>query len=312
MSAETPNTHQPVLADEVVALLEPRPGKVMLDGTAGAGGHAESLAERGARVIALDRDPSAAKLARERLARFGDRCQVLDRSFSEARSVAGELGLRGFDGTLLDLGVSSMQLDTPERGFSFRFEAPLDMRMEAAGRTAADLLRELSVPELARLLRLYGEEPFASPIARAIKRAARMETTADLVAAVESAVPRRAWPKKIHVATRTFQALRMAVNDELGQLDAYLADLPDLLVRTGRAVVISFHSLEDRRVKHRFTELGGTCRCPPKLPVCACGAHAEFRRLTRRAVVAGPLEIASNPRARSAKLRAVEKLEQAA
>jgi 16S rRNA (cytosine1402-N4)-methyltransferase len=139
-----------------------------------------------------------------------------------------------------------------------------------------------------------------------------MERTGDLVAAVESAVPRRAWPKKIHVATKTFQALRMAVNDELGQLDAFLADLPELLTPLGRAAIISFHSLEDRRVKQQFAELGGRCHCPPKLPVCACGARADFRNLTRKAVVAGPAEIDANPRARSARLRAIEKLERAA
>jgi 16S rRNA (cytosine1402-N4)-methyltransferase len=304
--------HVSVLAVEVVELLEPRPGKVILDGTAGAGGHAESLAGSGAQVIALDRDPTAARMVRHRLARFGDRCQVLDRSFAEARSVASELGLKGFDGVLLDLGMSSFQLDTPERGFSFRLDGPLDMRMGDTGRTAADLLRERSVSDLARLLRELGEEPFAVPIARAIKRAGAMERTADLVAAVESAVPRRAWPKKIHVATKTFQALRMAVNDEVGQLEALLADLPDLLTPLGRAAIISFHSLEDRRVKQRFVELGGRCHCPPKLPVCACGARADFRRLTRKAVVAGPVEIEANPRARSARLRAIEKLEQAA
>jgi 16S rRNA (cytosine1402-N4)-methyltransferase len=304
--------HVSVLAAEVVELLEPGPGKVMLDGTAGAGGHAESLAERGARVIALDRDPQAQRMARQRLAPFGDRCQVLNRSFAEALGVASELGLQGFDGTLLDLGLSSLQLDAPERGFSFRFGGPLDMRMGEAGTTAADLIRHLSVADLAQLLREYGEEPFARPIARAIKAATRMETTGDLVAAVESAVPRRAWPKKIHVATKTFQALRMAVNDEIGQLERFLADLPDLLAPLGRAAIISFHSLEDRRVKERFTELGGRCRCPPKLPVCACGARADFRRLTRKAVVAGPAEVAENPRSRSARLRAVEKLERAA
>jgi 16S rRNA (cytosine1402-N4)-methyltransferase len=304
--------HVSVLLAEVIELLEPRPGKVMLDGTAGAGGHAESLAEHGARVIALDRDPRAAQVARDRLARFGDRCQVLDRSFAEAGHVANELGIEGFDGALLDLGMSSMQLDTPERGFSFRLDGPLDMRMGNAGKTAAELLRELSISDLARVLREFGEEPFAGPIAKAIKRASRMETTGDLVAAVESAVPRRAWPKKIHVATKTFQALRMAVNDEIGQLEGFLEDLPALLAPLGRAAIISFHSLEDRRVKERFAALGGRCRCPPKLPVCGCGARAEFRRLTRKAVVATPAEIAANPRARSAKLRAVEKLERAA
>jgi len=304
--------HVSVLASEVVALLEPSPGKVMLDGTAGAGGHAESLAERGARVVALDRDPRAARVARDRLARFGDRCQVLDRSFSEALQVASELSLPGFDGTLLDLGMSSLQLDAPERGFSFRFEGPLDMRMGDAGKTAAELLRDLSVSELADVLRDYGEEPFAGPIARAIKGAPHVETTAQLVALVEAAVPRRAWPKKIHVATKTFQALRMLVNDELGQLEVFLHDLPELLCVRGRAAIISFHSLEDRRVKTRFNDLGGRCRCPPKLPVCGCGARADFRRLTRKAIVAGSAEIAANPRARSAKLRAVEKLERAA
>ncbi len=303
--------HEPVLVEEVTALLQPAAGKVLLDGTAGGGGHAEALARRGARVVALDRDPAALRATAERLRPYRD-CAVLRRDFGEAREAVASLGLPAIDGALLDLGVSSAQLDDPGRGFSFQADGPLDMRMGPEGETARELLARLSEEEIADILRELGEERFCRPIAREIKRAPRMETTRDLVAAVERAVPRRAFPAKIHVATRTFQAVRIAVNHELSSLDAFLRDAPALLRPRGRLAIISFHSLEDRRVKRRFAELRGRCTCPPRLPSCACGARASFRPLTGRAVRPGDPEIASNPRARSARLRAVEKLEAAA
>jgi 16S rRNA (cytosine1402-N4)-methyltransferase len=303
--------HQTVLLEEVVALLQPAPGKVMLDGTAGGGGHAEALAQRGARVLALDRDPAGVEATGARLARYGG-CTVVRSDYAEALSVVASLGLSPLDGALLDLGVSSVQLDRPERGFSFRAEGPLDMRMGTDGETARELLARIDEAELSTLLADLGEDPFHRPIARAIKNAPRMETTQDLVAAVERAVPRRAWPKKIHVATKTFQAIRLAVNHELESLEAFLRDLPTLLAPLGRAAVISFHSLEDRLVKRRFVELQGACRCPRGLPTCVCGAKATFRLLTRKAIKAGEAELAVNPRARSARLRSVEKLREAA
>ena len=217
------------------------------------------------------------------------------------------MGLLPVDGLLLDLGVSCPQLDTPERGFSFQTEGPLDMRMGRTGETAAELIARLSEHELSALLRELGEEPFARPIARALKRDLPTTTLA-AVESIKGAVPRKAWRSKVHVATRTFQALRIAVNDELGELDRVLTALPRLLRIGGRAAVIAFHSLEDRAVKQAFRTLEGRCTCPPGLPVCACGARGTFRVLTRRAVQASDAEVERNPRARSARLRAVERV----
>jgi 16S rRNA (cytosine1402-N4)-methyltransferase len=211
----------------------------------------------------------------------------------------------------VDLGVSSPQLDAPERGFSFSRPGPLDMRMGSEGEPLRDLLRRIDERELTRILREYGEEPFARPIARAVKRAVDAGEpldTARLSHIVAGAIPRKAWPKKIHPATRTFQALRIAVNDELGALAAWLEALPSVLSPGGRAAAISFHSLEDRMVKEKFRALTQACTCPPDLPICACGAKASFTPVTRKPVVASEAEVAGNPRARSAKLRAVEKV----
>jgi 16S rRNA (cytosine1402-N4)-methyltransferase len=298
--------HATVLRDEVVSLLNPAAGKRLIDATLGGGGHAEALLDHGAEVIGVDRDPVALAAAGARLASRPGFRGVLGRA-SELEALLGPMGLLPVDGILLDLGVSSPQLDTPARGFSFQTDGPLDMRMGAEGETAAELIARLEVGELAEVLKTLGEEPFARPIARALK-ATLPTTTLAAVEAVKQAVPRKAWPARIHVATRTFQALRMAVNDELGELDQLLASLPRLLRTGGRATVIAFHSLEDRRVKEAFRLLEGRCTCPPGLPVCACGAQGSFRVLTRRAVQATDAEQERNPRARSARLRAVEKL----
>jgi 16S rRNA (cytosine1402-N4)-methyltransferase len=303
--------HEPVLSSEVVEILGPAPGKLLVDCTLGGGGHASLFLERGARVIGLDKDPRALAAANARLARFGEAFRAVRADFRDARNVLDALGIGEVDGALADLGVSSPQLDDPERGFSFSRAGPLDMRMGSEGEGLADLLRRVDERELARILREYGEEPFARPVARAVKRALDQGgplDTARLAEVVSRAIPRKAWPKKIHPATRTFQALRIAVNDELGALAAWLDGLPRLLAAGGRAAVISFHSLEDRRVKEKFRALTQACTCPPDLPVCACGAKATFARVTRKAVVASEAEVARNPRARSAKLRAVEKL----
>jgi 16S rRNA (cytosine1402-N4)-methyltransferase len=298
-----PFVHEPVLLKEAVSLLEPGVGKVIVDGTLGGGGHAEALLNAGAEVLGVDRDPRALSAARARLAGFGERFHAVQGNFAEVEKLAG----RPVDGLLLDLGVSSPQFDDPSRGFSFQHDAPLDMRMGDQGPTAAEWLASASEAELAAALRELGEEPHARAIAREIKRSSPRSTDA-LAEAVKRAVPRRAWPKRIHVATKTFQALRMAVNGELEALDGALEALPRVLKTHGRAAVISFHSLEDRRVKHAFRDLQGRCTCPPGLPVCACGAQGTFDPLTRKAVVASEAEVARNPRARSARLRAVEKI----
>jgi 16S rRNA (cytosine1402-N4)-methyltransferase len=286
-----------------VDLLEPSEGRVIVDGTLGGGGHSEALLERGATVVGIDRDPSAIAAARARLARFGDRFRAVQGNFGDVASlVEGPV-----DGLLLDLGVSSPQLDRAERGFSFLHDGPLDMRMGDGGETAAQLIERLSERELADLISGLGEERFARPIAHELK--ARLpKTTGQAVEAVKAAVPRKDWPKNIHVATRTFQALRIAVNDELGQLDAALAALPSLLKPGGRAAIISFHSLEDRKVKQAFRALCGQAPdgLPRGLPVRRA-TKADFTALTKKPIVAGEEERSNNPRARSARLRAVEK-----
>jgi 16S rRNA (cytosine1402-N4)-methyltransferase len=303
--------HESVLATEVVEVLRPQAGELFLDGTLGGGGHAGLLLEVGARVIALDKDPRALAAATARLARFGEAFRAVRSDFRDAKNVLAALGLSGVDGALVDLGVSSPQLDEADRGFSFSRPGPLDMRMGEEGETLEDLLRRIDERELARILKEYGEEPFARPVARAIKAAVAGEEKLDtgrLAEVVAAAIPRKAWPRRIHPATRTFQALRIAVNDELGALAAWLDGLPSLLNPGGRAAAISFHSLEDRMVKEKFRALTQACTCPPDLPVCGCGAKATFSAVTRKAIKASDDELARNPRARSARLRAVEKL----
>ena len=306
--------HESVLASEVVALLRPAQGKLLLDGTLGAGGHAELLLEGGAAVIGIDKDPRAVASATARLARYGEAFRAVRADFRDAKNVLTALGIAGVDGALVDLGVSSPQLDDPARGFSFRDSGPLDMRMAGEGETVAELLARVDERELARILSEYGEEPFARPVARAVKKAVaalgpgEALDTARLAEIVSAAIPRRAWPRRIHPATRTFQALRIAVNDELGALAAWLESLPSFLKIGGRAAAIAFHSLEDRMVKERFRAFTRSCTCPPDLPVCACGARASFAPVTRKAVKASEEEVARNPRARSARLRAVERI----
>lgn len=280
----------------------------MLDGTLGGGGHAELLLEEGAEVIGLDRDPTALDAARARLARHGTRFRAVQANFRDAAAVLRELGVPAVKGALVDLGVSSPQLDEPSRGFSFRAPGPLDMRMGPDAETLREYLSRAGEKELARVIHTYGEERFARPIARAILRELpSIEDTARLAEVVAGSIPRKAWPREIHPATRTFQALRIAVNDELGALDAWLAALPAIVAPGGRAAAISFHSLEDRAVKHAFADLAHPCRCPPGMPVCSCGA-AQWKLVTRKAITADEKEVGENPRARSAKLRAVERL----
>lgn len=284
-------------------LLNPAEGRLIVDGTLGGGGHSEALLERGATVVGIDRDPSALAAARERLARFGTRFRAVQGRFGDVASlVDGQV-----DGLLLDLGVSSPQLDRADRGFSFMQDGPLDMRMGDDGETAAELIDRVSERELADLIYELGEERFSRSIARELK-ARSPKTTAEAVDAVKAAVPRKAWPRDIHVATRTFQALRLAVNDELGQLDEALAATPSLLKPGGRAAIISFHSLEDRKVKQAFRALCGDApdELPRGLPVVR-EVKADFVALTKKPIVAGEQEVSNNPRARSARLRGVEK-----
>jgi 16S rRNA (cytosine1402-N4)-methyltransferase len=299
--------HQAVLLSEAVSFLKPGVGKVIVDGTLGGGGHAQALLERGATVIGIDRDPSAVAEAGRRLASFGPRFSAVLGNYADMEEVIRPFKVLPVDGVVLDLGASSPQLDDPARGFSFQTDGPLDMRMAQSGQTAAELIATVDERSLASLIWRYGEEPFSRRIARELKRATP-QTTRQAVEAIQRAVPRRAWPKKIHVATRTFQALRLAVNQELEALERFLSSLPQLLRIGGVAAIISFHSLEDRRVKEGFRALEGRCTCPPDLPICACGAQGSFRILTRKAIQTSKEEVQSNPRARSARLRAVEKV----
>ncbi|MGE4344398.1 MAG: 16S rRNA (cytosine(1402)-N(4))-methyltransferase RsmH [Geoalkalibacter sp.] len=307
--------HVPVMPDEVIAYLAPRSGGLYLDGTLGGAGHARLVLEASSpdgRLVGLDRDLSAITRAQGVLAPFADRIDLRHCNFAQMEQVARELGIDGFDGILLDLGVSSYQLDEAERGFSFRVDAPLDMRMDdSAGPTAADVLAEEDEKELARIFREFGEERYARRIARRIVAQREQEplvSTGQLAELVRDAVPGGHVPARIHPATRVFQALRIYVNDELRFVEQGLEQAVSLLRPGGRLVVISFHSLEDRRVKHFFRELATGCTCPPRIPMCVCGKQPSVRLLTRRGVRAGESEIAFNSRSRSAILRAVEKL----
>lgn len=306
--------HISVMPAEALSYLNPRPGGIYVDGTLGGAGHAGQILEASSPdgiLIGFDRDQAALKVAAERLAKFGDRLHLVNRNFSDMATALAERGITGIDGLLLDLGVSSHQLDTAERGFSFQQDAPLDMRMDVtAGETAADLVNGLPERELERIIREYGEERWARRIAKFIvtaRAAAPIETTLQLVDIIKGAIPRAKWEERLHPATRTFQALRIAVNEELASLEQGLAAGLQLLNPGGRCVVISFHSLEDRIVKQGFRRLAQGCICPKNLPLCACGHVPQLRILTTKPVMAGEVEVAHNPRARSARLRAAEK-----
>jgi 16S rRNA (cytosine1402-N4)-methyltransferase len=295
--------HHTVLLVETVALLQPAKGKLIIDATLGAGGHSEKLLEAGARVVGIDKDPRALAAARERLSRFGDQFRAVQGDGADARALVGEPA----HGFLMDLGVSSPQLDTAERGFSFQSDGPLDMRMGDSGETAAELIARLDDGALADVIYEFGEEHSSRSIARALK-AAQPRTTFEAVAAIKRGLGGKAKAGKVHPATKTFQALRIAVNDELGSLDRALAALPEVLEPQGRAAFITFHSLEDRRVKNAFKRLCGEVDEAPRGMPVAQMTPALFKSLTKKAVTAGEDEVAQNPRARSAKLRGVEKL----
>jgi 16S rRNA (cytosine1402-N4)-methyltransferase len=299
--------HAPVMVEEVMAVLRPERGGTYLDGTLGGGGHAEALLERGpdARLIGVDRDPDALAEAGRRLARFGGRVRLVAAPFAEAVEAAG-VAKGGLDGVLLDLGISSHQIDVAERGFTFREGAPLDMRMGQASAgepTAADLLNELDEAELANLFWKYGEEKRSRMLGRVIvemRARAPFATSDHLLEAIGRAMPRADAGDR----ARIFQALRIAVNGEIEQLEAALPAFRDALAPGGVFAVLSYHSLEDRLVKNAFRDWSRACTCPPGLPVCACGGVARGEAITRKAVMASADEVERNVRARSARLRA--------
>jgi 16S rRNA (cytosine1402-N4)-methyltransferase len=284
----------------------------VVDGTLGLGGHARLVLERirpGGRLLGIDRDEAALEAARSRLAGFDPPPLLRQGNFADLAEIAREAGFDHVDGVLLDLGVSSPQLDEPGRGFSIRREGPLDMRMDRRLElTAERVVNDLPERELAGLVRRLGEERWADRIARFVVQRRPLRTTRDLAAAVEAAIPRAAWPRDLHPATRTFQAIRMHVNDELGSLERGLGGALDVLGPGGRLVVISFHSLEDRMTKRFLARESRDCICPPQQPVCTCSHRASLRILTRKPLRPSAAEVAANPRSRSARLRAAVRL----
>ncbi|HIU09647.1 MAG TPA: 16S rRNA (cytosine(1402)-N(4))-methyltransferase RsmH [Candidatus Avidehalobacter gallistercoris] len=315
-AAEREFKHLPVLFSEVMQSLNLRSGTVFVDGTLGGGGHAEGILHRTAPdgvVIGIDQDADALAAAGARLAPYGGRFRPVRANFAEILDVLCEQNIPQVDGVLLDIGVSSYQLDTPERGFSYMSDGALDMRMDRRnGATAADLLAKLSAEELADIIYKYGEEKFSHRIAQRIVAAREQQPitgTLQLAEIVAGAIPSKARRvEKQHPAKRTFQALRIAVNDELGVLERGLAAAFTALKPGGRLAVITFHSLEDRIVKTYFAERCQGCICPPEFPVCVCNRQPEGKLLQRKPITAGEAELAVNPRARSAKLRVIEKL----
>ena len=304
--------HQSVLLSEIVEFLRPsRHDGTLVDATIGLGGHAEALLTRypSIRLLGIDRDPAALAASATRLEKFGDRVTLAQGRHETLIDILKKQKIESVSCLLADLGVSSMQLDDASRGFSFRYDAPLDMRMGPESTTAADLVNTLSEQELATILREYGEEPMARRIATAIvagRAEGRVETTGRLAEIVRSVKKSR--PHDIDPSTLTFQALRIAANEELVGLDAFIDDAVSVLEEGARIAVISFHSLEDRIVKRALRRLEGECTCPPNLPVCVCGAKEVVRILTSRPVTASEEEVQRNPRSRSAKLRVGEKL----
>ena len=306
--------HVPVLAGELIDLLQPRPGQIAVDGTVGGGGHARLIADRigpTGTLIGIDRDPMAQERFAELTAEVPCATRFIRATFADGLELLREEGVQA-DLVTLDLGMSSLQVDTRERGFSYSYDAPLDMRMDPdQPLTAAEVVNGWDERRLARVLREYGEERYAARIARTVarrRREQRIETTQELVDVIKSAVPAPAQFAGGHPAKRSFQAIRIAVNDELDQLDRALPLAWAVLREGGRIAVISFHSLEDRRVKRFLADRARGCICPPELPVCVCGREPESEPLTRRAVAPTPGEVAANARSKSARLRAARKL----
>lgn len=304
--------HVSVLLEECLEGLDIKPDGVYIDGTAGGAGHSREIAKKldpqKGRLVALDRDPEAVKTASDRLA--GLPASVIHANYSEMDEVLANLGIDGADGILLDLGVSSYQLDNAERGFSYHKDAPLDMRMSSEGVSAKDVVNEFSSQELSRIIFEYGEEKFARSIAANIvkeREKAPIETTFQLAEIIKNSVPQKVRREK-NPCKKTFQAVRIAVNDELGHLDRALDVAFDCLNKGGRLAIITFHSLEDRLVKQRFLNFAKGCTCPPEFPVCVCGKTPRGRIVTRKPIEPSEDELAANNRSRSAKLRIIEKL----
>lgn len=311
---ETGSRHVPVMKEEVVALLRPHLGGRFLDGTLGGGGHALALLESStpdSLLLGIDQDAAALALAARRLAPFAKRCTLVRDNFSNAPAVLHALQWEGVDGVLLDLGFSSLQVEDGERGFSFLRPGPLDMRMDSRQNLlAADVVNHAKEEELKKIFREFGEEPAAGACARAVVRArahAPIQTTADLAQVIDHVAPRSS-RSHLHPATRVFQALRIVVNRELEHLSTFLREGYRLLRPEGRMVILSYHSLEDRLVKEAFRRWAATCLCPPQLQVCVCDWSPQVRILTPKPLTPSADEVAKNPRARSARLRAVERL----
>ena len=306
--------HVSVLLDECIEGLNIKPDGIYVDGTLGGAGHSSQIAKRltTGRLIGIDRDPVALKAAGERLAPYADRVTLVHSNFCEIAAVLEELGIPGVDGILLDLGVSSPQLDDGSRGFSYMANAPLDMRMNSEDALSAyEVVNTWPQEELKRILYDYGEERYAPQIARAIctrRETAPIETTLELVDVIRSAMPAAALREKQHPAKRSFQAIRIAVNDELGSVEKVMRDAIPALNPGGRLAIITFHSLEDRIVKNGMTAASKGCTCPPNFPVCVCGKKPQVKLISRKPIVSGSEELDRNPRARSAKLRICEKI----
>ncbi|WP_420641868.1 16S rRNA (cytosine(1402)-N(4))-methyltransferase RsmH [Candidatus Leptofilum sp.] len=301
-------SHIPVLYDEVLTLLRPQANGRYIDGTLGAGGHAAGMLQKSApsgRILVFDKDAEAIAFAQKQLAAYGERVTYVHASYAEMGNLAPQHGFSEADGILLDLGLSSRQLDNAERGFSFMKEGPLDMRFDTSrGETAADLINNLEEAALADILWRYGEEKSSRKIARMMVQERPFSTTTQLAEKIAQTIRHRG---RIHPATQTFQALRIAVNQELETVEIGVMAALKLLGQHGRLAVISFHSLEDRFVKQTFRDLCKDCTCPPDQPICTCGGQANFRLITRKAVQASAEEIAQNSRSRSARLRVIEK-----
>jgi 16S rRNA (cytosine1402-N4)-methyltransferase len=313
--AQAAAEHRPVLLHPLIESLQPKPGQVAVDATLGGGGVTEALLARvtpEGRVLAIDRDPAAVEAAAARFATAAAALRAVHGNFADLRAIAEANAFVPADAVVFDLGISSTQLEDPDRGFSFRHDGPLDMRIDPSdGATAAAIVNEESAEELEAIIRDLGQERFARAIARRIvteRRRRPLRTTAELRGLVEETMPRRFWPKRIHPATRTFQALRIAVNDELGSLERGLQAAIDILRPGGRLGVISFHSLEDTIVKNTLHAAAQNCVCPPQQPHCTCAHRATLFVLNRKAIRPDARELADNPRSRSARLRVAERL----
>ena len=308
-------SHRSVLLDECIESLDIKPDGIYVDGTAGGGGHSLEIAKKltaGGRLIAIDRDDAAIAAATERLSDYLDRVTFVRNNFSSAAEVCRELGIEKIDGILLDLGVSSYQLDTAERGFTHNTDAPLDMRMDRRGELDAyTVVNTYTAEELKRVIWEYGEERFAPKIAQAIVRRREqkpIESTGELVDIIKSAIPAAAREGGHHPAKRTFQAIRIEVNGELDAIEPAIRRAKDIMAPGGRIVIITFHSLEDRIVKQTYADMASGCTCPRNLPICVCGKKPEVKVITKKPILPSALELEENPRSRSAKLRVCEKI----